>query len=325
MSSGADLPAGSALALTAARLDVALVAAGLAGSRNRAAREIRAGRVRVDGAAAVRPSDRVAAGAVLRLDAPDAWVARSAHKLLGALEDAGLRTSLSGAICLDAGASTGGFTQVLLAHGAAAVHAVDVGRGQLAEQLRADPRVSDLPGTNVRTLSPETLSGAPAPPFHADGTVDLVVADLSFISLTLVLDGLLAVCREGALLGLMVKPQFELGRAALDKHGVVTGHADRVRAVLGVVDALREAGAAPLAVSASHLPGPSGNREAFVWARAAHGPVPTDGPGAAARPVSSLAPAAVEGVPGRAFVLCPDTEAAVSAALSVRLAGAEGA
>ncbi|WP_291798534.1 TlyA family RNA methyltransferase [Brevibacterium sp.] len=311
MAPSADDPApavSEVCAPAAGRLDVALVEAGLASSRNRAAREIRAGRVQVDGRGALRAADRVAAGARLRLEAPDPWVARSAHKLLGALADSGLRSAPDGAVCLDAGASTGGFTQVLLSHGAAAVHAADVGHGQLVPLLAQDHRVRDLPGTNVRELTPAQLA-APAP-FHADGTVDLVVADLSFISLTLVLDGLLAVCRPGALLGLMVKPQFELGRSALDKHGVVADPADRVRAVLGVVRALGAAGAQPLAVSPSRLPGPAGNREVFVWARARTGP-------AAATPATTRS-ASVEPEPGRSFVLASDPRAAVAAAVEGR-------
>jgi 23S rRNA (cytidine1920-2'-O)/16S rRNA (cytidine1409-2'-O)-methyltransferase len=188
----------------------------------------------VDGTVVLRPSAPVEAGALIELDDPEHWVARSAHKLLGALTDleadgALAPDAVAGAVCLDAGASTGGFTQVLLERGAAAVHAVDVGHDQLVPALAGDARVHDLPGTNVRALTRTDLAARSDPPFRADGTVDLVVADLSFISLTLVVDALLAVCRPQAILLLMVKPQFELSRSALDKHGVVTREADRPR------------------------------------------------------------------------------------------------
>ena len=256
------------------RLDTVLPALGLASSRTRAAREIRAGRVRVDGAVVLRPSAHVDAGVLVEIDEPEPWVARSAHKLLGALDDLTQDGALTadtvvGTVCLDAGASTGGFTQVLLARGAAAVHAVDVGHEQLVPEIARDPRVHDLPGTNVRALTRDALAAAGGAPFHPDGTVDLVVADLSFISLTLVLDALLGVCRPGAPLLLMVKPQFELGRSALDRHGVVTGPEDR--AVDRVVSALEEHGAVVLATAPSRLPGPAGNIEHFVLATAPGG------------------------------------------------------
>lgn len=265
------MPAASAEA--AGRLDTVLTALGLAASRNRAAREIRAGRVRVDGTVILRPSATVRAGTRIEVEDPEPWVARSAHKLLGALADLDTlapapRAAISGAVCLDAGASTGGFTQVLLSEGAAAVHAVDVGHDQLVAEIASDPRVHDLPGTNVRTLTRAQLAAAGGAPFPADGTVDLVVADLSFISLTLVLDALLGVCRPGALLLLMIKPQFELERSALDKHGAVARPADREAAIARVVAALTAAGAAVLATTPSRLPGPAGNVEHFVLAQA---------------------------------------------------------
>jgi len=255
-------------ARTAGRLDTVLVDLGLVASRNRAAREIRAGGVTVDGSRVARPAATVAEGALVAVDAPEPWVARSSHKLLGALADLGLAPAVGGAVCLDAGASTGGFTQVLLEHGAACVHAVDVGHGQLAPRIGDDERVHDLPRTNVRALSRSDLAAASAPPFHPDGSVDLVVADLSFISLTLVLDGLLGVARDGAPVLLMVKPQFELSRAALDKHGVVADPADRTRALERVGAALTAAGARVCGSAPSRLPGPAGNVEHFVLARA---------------------------------------------------------
>lgn len=274
----------------AGRLDTVLVDLGLVVSRNRAAREIRAGRVTVDGRTLTRPSSSVPEGALVGVDAPEPWVARSAHKLLGALEDLGVAPAVHGAVCLDAGASTGGFTQVLLEHGAASVHAVDVGHDQLVPQIAGDARVNDLPGTNVRALTRTDLAAASAPPFHADGTVDLVVADLSFISLTLVLDALLAVARSGAPLLLMVKPQFELERAALDKHGVVTDAADRAHALERVSAALTAAGAQVCGTAPSRLPGPAGNVEHFVLARAVESTAPTS----SAAGLAAVASATVE-------------------------------
>lgn len=255
-------------ARTAGRLDAVLAELGLVASRNRAAREIRAARVSVDGTIVTRPSSSVAPGALVEVADPEPWVARSAHKLLGALDDFDIASAVKGAVCLDAGASTGGFTQVLLETGAAAVHAVDVGHDQLVDQIAQDPRVHDLPGTNVRALARAQLARSPRPPFHPDGTVDLVVADLSFISLTLVIDALLGVVRDGALLLLMVKPQFELDRAALDKHGVVTDPADRARALARVTEAVAAAGARVRATTPSRLPGPAGNIEHFVLVEA---------------------------------------------------------
>jgi 23S rRNA (cytidine1920-2'-O)/16S rRNA (cytidine1409-2'-O)-methyltransferase len=286
-------PAESAARPTApGRLDTVLPALGLAASRTRAAREIRAGRVRVDGTVVLRPSAPVEAGALIELDDPEHWVARSAHKLLGALTDleadgALAPDAVAGAVCLDAGASTGGFTQVLLERGAAAVHAVDVGHDQLVPALAGDARVHDLPGTNVRALTRTDLAARSDPPFRADGTVDLVVADLSFISLTLVVDALLAVCRPQAILLLMVKPQFELSRSALDKHGVVTREADRARAIARVVGALEERGAHAPPTAQSRLPGPAGNVEHFVLA---HAPTPTAGCGGAEGGTSTEGP-----------------------------------
>lgn len=244
----------------AIRLDTALVERGLARSRTRAAREIAAGRVTVDGAVVTKPSHPVHSGNALEIRAADPWVARSAHKLLGALEDLDLGDAPAGAVCLDAGASTGGFTQVLLARGARRVHAIDVGHDQLAPELRADRRVHSLEGHNLRALEPAWLA--------PDAAVDLVVADVSFISLTLLVGPLLAVTRPGGLLLLMVKPQFERSRAALDRHGVVHRPEERAEAVIGVVEALAGLGAEVLDWAPSRLPGPAGNREYFVCVRA---------------------------------------------------------
>lgn len=240
------------------RLDVALLAAGLARSRSHARRIIEEGRARVDGRPVLKPSSSVLSEATLEvIDVPDGveFASRAAHKLAGALDALGMDPA--GRRCLDAGASTGGFTDVLLRRGAAEVIAVDIGHDQLVEHVRLDPRVIVRDGTSVRDLTADLL-----------GTrVDLLVADLSFISLRTVLPALAGVMApEGELL-LMVKPQFEVGRAALPKSGVVSGDAARVGAVRGVAEAAAEVGLLTVAVGPSALPGQDGNREYFLHLR----------------------------------------------------------
>ena len=240
-----------------ARADVALAARGLARSRTEGAALIRAGQVLLDGRPVRRPSDRVAADATLRLRDPGPrYVSRAAHKLVSALE-AFPDVAVAGRQALDAGASTGGFTQVLLERGAERVAAVDVGHDQLAPTVRADPRVLVREGLNVRDLTAEDI----------DGPVDLVVSDLSFISLRLVLAPLAGVCRPGAELLLMVKPQFEVGRRALPRSGVVTDPDARRDAVVGVAAAALGAGLAPRGLARSGLAGQDGNAEFFLRLR----------------------------------------------------------
>ena len=240
-----------------ARADVALAARGLARSRTEGAALIRAGQVLLDGRPVRRPSDRVAADATLRLRDPGPrYVSRAAHKLVSALE-AFPDVAVAGRRALDAGASTGGFTQVLLERGAERVAAVDVGHDQLAPTVRADPRVLVREGLNVRDLRAEDI----------DGPVDLVVSDLSFISLRLVLAPLAGVCRPGAELLLMVKPQFEVGRRALPRSGVVTDPDARRDAVAGVAAAALGAGLAPRGLARSGLAGQDGNAEFFLRLR----------------------------------------------------------
>ena len=240
-----------------ARADVALAARGLARSRTEGAALIRAGQVLLDGRPVRRPSDRVAADATLRLRDPGPrYVSRAAHKLVSALE-AFPDVGVAGRRALDAGASTGGFTQVLLERGAERVAAVDVGHDQLAPPVRADPRVLVREGLNVRDLRAEDI----------DGPVDLVVSDLSFISLRLVLAPLAGVCRPGAELLLMVKPQFEVGRRALPRSGVVTDPDARRHAVVGVTAAALGAGLAPRGLARSGLAGQDGNAEFFLRLR----------------------------------------------------------
>ncbi|MCC2308719.1 TlyA family RNA methyltransferase [Cellulomonas chengniuliangii] len=243
------------------RLDSELVRRGVARSRRHAAELIAAGRVLVDGAVARRSATSVRDGQRVDVDATDAepaWASRAAHKLVGALDawaDEGLR--VEGRLCLDAGASTGGFTDVLLRRGAAHVVAVDVGHDQLVQALREDPRVEVREGVNVRGLEPGDVDPAP----------ELVVADLSFISLTLVLPALVAVARPDADLVVMVKPQFEVGRERLGSGGVVRSPVLRAEAVLGVARSAVRLGLDVAGVVRSPLPGPSGNVEYFLWLR----------------------------------------------------------
>ena len=252
-----------------ARADVALAARGLARSRTEGAALIRAGQVLLDGRPVRRPSDRVAADATLRLRDPGPrYVSRAAHKLVSALE-AFPDVAVAGRRALDAGASTGGFTQVLLERGAERVAAVDVGHDQLAPTVRADPRVLVREGLNVRDLTAEDI----------DGPVDLVVSDLSFISLRLVLAPLAGVCRPGAELLLMVKPQFEVGRRALPRTGVVTDPDARRDAVVGVAAAALGAGLAPRGLARSGLAGQDGNAEFFLRLRRSDATAADDPPG----------------------------------------------
>jgi 23S rRNA (cytidine1920-2'-O)/16S rRNA (cytidine1409-2'-O)-methyltransferase len=244
-----------------ARLDTELVRRRLARSREQAGELIAAGRVTVGGVVAQKPSTQVAADAAVVVrqvtDRPD-YVSRGAHKLAGALEafaPAGLR--VAGRRCLDLGASTGGFTDVLLRAGAREVVAVDVGYGQLAWSLRSDPRVVVRDRTNARDLTPELVGDS----------VELVVGDLSFISLTLVLPAALAVAAADADLVLMVKPQFEVGRERLGAGGVVRDPELRAETVRTVAGRAEELGLGVAGVTASPLPGPSGNVEYFLWLR----------------------------------------------------------
>ena len=243
------------------RLDAELVRRGLARSRDHAARLVSEGRVKVAGRPAGKPATAVStADPILVIDskAPVEYASRGGHKLAGALDAfAAGGLTVAGRRCLDAGASTGGFTDVLLRRGAAHVVAVDVGYGQLAWSLRQDERVSVHDRTNVREISAELIGGP----------VDLVVADLSFISLTLVLGALVSCATADADFVLMVKPQFEVGRQRVGKGGVVRDPALRAEAVRTVAEAAAAHGLGVGGVTASPLPGPAGNVEYFVWLR----------------------------------------------------------
>jgi 23S rRNA (cytidine1920-2'-O)/16S rRNA (cytidine1409-2'-O)-methyltransferase len=241
------------------RLDAELVRRGLARSREQAAELVAQGRVQVRGTVAGKPAAMVdPADPVLVTgdDPADEYVSRGGHKLAGALA-AFDGLVVAGRRCLDAGASTGGFTDVLLRAGASEVVAVDVGYGQLAWALRSDPRVSVHERTNVRSLSPEQIGGP----------VALTVADLSFISLRLVLAALAACTAPDGDLAPMVKPQFEVGRERVGAGGVVRDPLVRADAVLDVAAAAAELGLGVAGVTPSPLPGPSGNVEFFLWLR----------------------------------------------------------
>ncbi|WP_099288439.1 TlyA family RNA methyltransferase [Mycobacterium persicum] len=241
-----------------ARVDVELVRRGLARSRHQAAELIEAGKVRIDGLPVVKPATAVAVSAALTVAADGArgWVSRGAHKLIGALD--AFAVPVQGRRCLDAGASTGGFTEVLLDRGAAEVVAVDVGYGQLAWSLRSDPRVVVVERTNVRDVSPGAVGGC----------VDLIVADLSFISLGTVLPALIDCASPGADIVPMVKPQFEVGKGQVGPGGVVSDPQLRADAVLAVSRRADELGWHTVDVAASPLRGPAGNVEYFLWLRA---------------------------------------------------------
>lgn len=238
------------------RLDAELVRRKMARSREQARELIAAGRVHLRGIPATKAATGVTGDDSIRLVGEvDDHVSRGAHKLIGALDAFGLDPS--GMRCLDAGASTGGFTDVLLRRGAAEVLAVDVGYGQLAWKLQTDERVTVHDRTNVRHLTPERLGGP----------VDLTVGDLSFISLELVLPALSSCTGPDGTMLPMVKPQFEVGKGQVGSGGVVTDPARRADAVLRVIEAARRLGWGTTDVVPSPLPGPKGNVEFFCRMR----------------------------------------------------------
>ncbi|TDE25215.1 TlyA family RNA methyltransferase [Nonomuraea mesophila] len=239
------------------RLDSELVRRGLARSREQATQLIEAGRVTVGGRRAGKPATQVDTASAIVVaasdDGPD-YVSRGAHKLLGALE-AFERLTVEGRRCLDAGASTGGFTDVLLRRGAAHVVAVDVGYGQLAWSLRTDERVTVMERVNVRDLTPGMVGEPPT----------LIVGDLSFISLRIVLPALAEVAAPRADLVMLVKPQFEVGKDRVGAGGVVRDPVLRASAVRDAAAKAQDLGLTVRGVTASPLPGPSGNVEYLLW------------------------------------------------------------
>ena len=241
-----------------ARVDAELVRRGLARSRQQAAELIEAGRVSIDGIPATKAATAVIPDSRLTVVDTDerTWVSRGAHKLIGALDALGV--PVDGRRCLDAGASTGGFTEVLLDRGAREIVAADVGYGQLAWSLRSDDRVIVMERTNVRELDADRIGGP----------VDLVVADLSFISLSTVLPALAACSSADADIVPMVKPQFEVGRERVGAGGVVSDPGLRAESVLTVARRAAALNWSTVGVTASPLPGPSGNVEYFLRLRA---------------------------------------------------------
>ena len=239
------------------RLDVELVARRLARSRGQARELVKSGSVRLDGSPAKKVSTPVSAGQRLELaSGVEDWVSRAAYKLAAALESfgaAGLRAE--GKRCVDVGACTGGFTQVLLRRGAREVVALDVGHGQLAEEIAGDPRVTECSGVNIRDARADDLGG-PA---------ELLVADLSFISLRLVLPVLRDLVEPSGDLVLLVKPQFEVGRERLGKGGVVRSAHDRAMVIEQVAVAATAAGLTTKALRASPIRGATGNAEYLLW------------------------------------------------------------
>ncbi|HEV7623439.1 MAG TPA: TlyA family RNA methyltransferase [Amnibacterium sp.] len=252
--------------MTEARLDVALVARGLARSRTAAARAVVDGAVRVDGAVVVRPSTKVADGALLELE-PARHVSRAGAKLEAALD--AFQVDPAGRFALDVGASTGGFTAVLLDRGARRVVALDVGHDQLVPELRGDARVVVVERENARGLTAERLAELARdaePP-------SLVVADLSFISLVHVLPAVAAVVAPGGDVVCLVKPQYEVGRERV-RGGLVPDPGDRAEAVGGVLAAAWALGLGTAGVIGSPVVGTHGNREALVHLRPALGSDP---------------------------------------------------
>ena len=263
--------------MTKLRTDRLLLARGLAESRTRARALIEAGMVESDGRRISRPGELLAEDAPLRLVGRDhPWVSRGGIKLDHALEHFGLE--VEGLLCLDLGASTGGFTDVLISRGAKRVYAVDVGHGQLHERLRADPRVISMEGVNARYLAADQV---PEP-------IDLLVCDASFISLKRLLPAPLALVKPGGGLVVLIKPQFELSAAAIGKGGVVRDPALHAQACDAVTSWLaQQTGWRVEGVIASPITGPSGNREFLMkaskgrdWINASGPPAPEEDSGA---------------------------------------------
>ncbi len=251
------------------RLDAAMSTRGLARSRTHAATLIAEGLVTVDGVGVVKPSARVRDDQHIVVAGADHYVSRAAHKLLAALD--GFDVDPRGRLVLDVGASTGGFTQVLLERGARRVIALDVGHGQLDPTIRSDSRVTTVEGCNARYLTAAQLAEV-----AGDSEVpSLVVGDLSFISLPLVLPALVSTVGPAADLVMLVKPQFEVGRSGI-REGIVHSAALRDEAIMGVLWAAWDLGAGAAGILPSPIVGSSGNREYLVWLSATRGSNPTE-------------------------------------------------
>ena len=231
------------------------MARGLFDSRAKARAAIEAGGVRADGRAVVKAAEMLADDAELEAIPAHPWVGRGALKLVHALDL--WQVSVASRVVLDIGASTGGFTEVCLQRGAAFVYAVDVGRGQLHPKVAADPRVINMEATDARGLTAAQIPRTP----------DLIVADVSFISLEKAMSAALALAAKGADLLALVKPQFEVGRGNVGKGGIVTEAAARAAALQSVCDYVRASGWTVQATADSPITGGDGNREYLLWAR----------------------------------------------------------
>lgn len=251
------------------RLDAALASRGLARSRTHAARLLADGLVTVNGSGVVKASSRVVESDIVEVAGLDHYVSRAAHKLVAALD--AFDVDPRGRTALDVGASTGGFTQVLLERGADHVVALDVGHAQLSPSIRSDARVTVVEGVNARYLEADQLHGLS----DRASSVDLVVADLSFISLTMVLPALVASVPVDSDFVLLVKPQFEVGRQGI-REGVVHDARLRNEAVTGVLWAAHDLGLGTAGVIPSPIVGTAGNKEYVVWFSARHGSNPTE-------------------------------------------------
>jgi len=258
-----------------ARLDAELVRRGLARSRALAVEAIAGGRVTVDGTQAHKASLRVSSDADLGLVGDDGYVSRSAHKLAAALD--AFAVMVEGRLALDIGASTGCFTQVLLERGARRVIALDVGHGQLAAPLRDEPRVVVVEGINARSLTARELAETSG----TDERPGLVVADVSFISLTTILPALVDTVGPDADFVLLIKPQFEVGRQGI-REGLVRDRARRQDAASAVLWAAWDLGLGTAGLISSPLLGSNGNQEYLVWLSRAVGGNPTEWSGAVA-------------------------------------------
>ena len=238
-----------------ARLDSELVSRGIARSRERAKEMIKAGAVNVNGRTAKKASDEVAPTDVIESSEQEVYVGRGALKLEKAAQAFGL--DFTGKVCLDIGASTGGFTEYMLMHGAAEVYAVDVGHGQLAVSLRQDSRVVNMEGTDIREVSPEAIGGS----------ADFISADVSFISLTKILPKMYELLREDGTAAVLVKPQFEAGRTDIGKRGVVRDRKVHERILSEIDSFARLMGFVPVSCTFSPVRGGSGNIEYLLELR----------------------------------------------------------
>ncbi|WP_345761350.1 TlyA family RNA methyltransferase [Diaminobutyricibacter sp. McL0608] len=251
------------------RLDVAMTERGLARSRSHAAKLIADGLVTVDGEGVVKAASKVGDDQLIEVAVTDRYVSRGAHKLIGALDAFGV--PVRGRVAMDVGASTGGFSQVLLERDARLVIAIDVGHGQLAPELTREPRLRSFEGVNARTLTAESLAGL----LGETTRPDLVVGDLSFISLRMVLPALVETAADGADFVLLVKPQFEVGRTGI-REGIVREPALRADAVANVLWAAQDLGIGTAGIVSSTIVGSQGNHEYLVWLSATTGRNPTE-------------------------------------------------